>query len=191
SWTPGNQFATMRRWSLATANQTTTMWAALAIARWDNAGSKHSPTIQKAVAYLRRQPPNPENREWLATRLLLEHELGTTDEAARLRRQLLDARNPGGGWGWEAGVASDPLTTGLALYVLAKVGQNNDSEGVLDARRWPLASQENDGSWLTPSKNITNSTDRERLKARDEIYHYWGTAWAVIGLIETLPKSVP
>lgn len=26
-------------------------------------------------------------------------------------------------------------------------------------------------------------------KVRDEIYHYWGTAWAAIGLLETLGKS--
>jgi hypothetical protein len=27
------------------------------------------------------------------------------------------------------------------------------------------------------------------MKVRDEIYHYWGTAWATIGLLETLGKS--
>ncbi len=46
--------------------------------------------------------------------------------------------------------------------------------------------QRSDGSWITASKNISNTTDPERLKARDEIYHYWGTAWATLGLLESL-----
>jgi hypothetical protein len=40
-----------------------------------------------------------------------------------------------------------------------------------------------------PAKNFTKSIDPERLIVRDRIYHYWGTAWAVIGLLETLGKS--
>ena len=40
-----------------------------------------------------------------------------------------------------------------------------------------------------PAKNFTKSSDPERLKVRDEIYHYWGTAWVAIGLLETLGKS--
>ena len=46
--------------------------------------------------------------------------------------------------------------------------------------------QLSDGSWLTQSRNISNTTVPERLAARDEIYHYWGTAWATLGLLETL-----
>jgi len=189
SWTPGNQFATMRRWSLPTANQATTMWATLALAAYETPGPKRSASIEKAIAYQRQQAPNPDNREWLATRLLFERQFGSADEAAKLRRQLLDARNSDGGWGWETGVSSDSLTTGLAIYVLAKVRASDDSTVFRDARKWLLTSQQPDGSWLTPSKNITKSTDPERLKSRDEIYHYWGTAWAAIGLLETLGKS--
>ena len=95
---------------------------------------------------------------------------------AKLRQQLLDVRNSDGGWGWEKDVPSDSLTTGLAIYVLAKVRAGDDSTIFRDARQWLLKSQQSDGSWLTPSKNITKSTEPERLKARDEIYHYWGTA---------------
>lgn len=89
----------------------------------------------------------------------------------------------------EKGVPSDSLTTGLAIYVLAKVQAGDDSTIFQDARKLLLTSQQLDGSWLTPSKNITKSTDPERLKVRDEIYHYWGTAWSAIGLLETLGKS--
>ena len=70
SWAPGNQLATLRRWSLPTANQATTMWATLALAAYDTPGAKRSDAIEKAIAYQRQQPPpQSENREWLATRL--------------------------------------------------------------------------------------------------------------------------
>ena len=189
SWTPGNQFATMRRWSLPTANQVTTMWATLALAACEVPGSKRSATIEKAIAWQRQQSPNPDNCEWLATRLLFERNFGSADEVAKLHQQLLDTGNSDGGWGWEKGVPSDSFTTGLAIYALAKARAGDDSSVFRDARTFLLTSQQSDGSWLTPSKNITKSTEPERLKGRDEIYHYWGTAWAAIGLLETLDKS--
>jgi hypothetical protein len=189
SWMPGGQFAGMRRWTLPTANQTTTMWTTLALATYDTPDPKRSAAIQKAIAYQRLQTPNPDNREWLAMRLLFERRFGSDEEVTKLRQQLLDARNGDGAWGWEKGVPSDAFTTGLAIYVLAKVRAGDDSSVFRDARKWLLASQQSDGSWLSPAKNFTNTTDPERLLVRDEIYHYWGTAWAVIGLLETLGKS--
>src|SRR3954468_9719260 len=189
SWTPGGQFTGMRRWTLPTANQTPTMWATLALASYDTPDPKRSASIQKAIAYQRLQTPNPDNREWLAMRLLFERRFGSDEEVAKLRQQLLDARNGDGAWGWEKGVPSDALTTGLAIYVLAKARAGDDSSVFRDARKWLLASQQSDGSWLTPSKNFTKPTEPKQMKVRDEIYHYWGTAWAVIGLLETLGKS--
>lgn len=191
SWAPGNQFATMRRWSLDAANQATTMWATLAVAASEAPGAKRSDAIERAIAWQRQQSPQPDNREWLATRLLFEKQLGSAEEVAKLRQQLLDARSADGGWGWEKGVPSDALTTGLTVYVLAKVQAGEDSAPLRDARKFLLASQQADGSWLTPARNITKSTDPERLKVRDEIYHYWGTAWAALGLLETLGKAAP
>ena len=188
SWTPGGQLTGML-WTLPTANQATTMWTTLALASYDTLDPKRSASIEKALAYLRQQTPNPDNREWLAMRILFERRFGSNKEVAKLRQQLLDARNGDGAWGWEKGVPSDSLTTGLAIYVLAKVRAGDDSSVFRDARKWLLASQQSDGSWLTPAKNFTNSTDPERLKVRDEIYHYWGTAWVAIGLLETLGKS--
>ncbi len=188
SWTPGIQLATMRRWSLPAANQATTMWATLALAAYELPGTKRSATIEKAIAYQRQQSPNPDNYEWLATRLLFDRHFGSDDEVTKRHRQLLDARNNDGGWGWEKGVPSDSFTTGLAMYVLAKARVGDDSSVFQNARTFLLSSQQSDGSWLTPSKNITKSTEPARLKARDEIYHYWGTAWAALGLLETLDK---
>ena len=188
SWTPGVQ-STGLLWTLPTANQATTMWVTLALAAYDTQNPKRIASIEKALAYLRHATPNPENREWLAMRLMFERRFGSDDDVAKLRQQLLDARNSDGAWGWEKGVPSDALTTGLAIYVLAKVRAGDDSSVFRDARKWLLASQQPDGSWLTPAKNFTKLAAPDRMIVRDEIYLYWGTAWATIGLLETLEKS--
>src|SRR5262249_26387232 len=71
SWTPGTQITGML-WTLPTAHQATTMWTTLALATFDTPDPKRSASMEKALAYLRQQPPVPENREWLAMRLLFE-----------------------------------------------------------------------------------------------------------------------
>ena len=188
SWMPGVQMTGML-WTLPTANQATTIWTTLALASYDTPDPKRSASIEKALAYLRQQTPEPHNREWLAMRILFERRFGSDEGVAKLRQQLLDARNSDGAWGWEKGVPSDSLTTGLAIYVLAKVGAGDDAAVFREARKWLLTSQQSDGSWLTPSKYFTKLAGPERMNVRDEIYHYWGTAWATIGLLETLGKS--
>ena len=100
---------------------------------------------------------------------------------------LLAVCNSDGGWGWQQDVPSDPYTTGLVTYALIRTSTGSDQDVIQAARRYLAATQQPDGSWLTQSKNISNTTDPERLKARDEIYHYWGTAWAALGLLESLP----
>ncbi len=59
SWMPGGQFSGMRRWTLSTANQATTMWTTLALASYDTPDPKKSASIQKAVAYQRQQTRIP------------------------------------------------------------------------------------------------------------------------------------
>src|SRR5262249_31099920 len=177
SWTPGVQLTGML-WTLPTANQATTMWTTLALASYDTSDPKRSASIEKALAYLRQQTPKPDNREWLAMRILFERRFGSAEGVNKLRQQLLDARNGDGAWGGKRGAASDALTPGVAIYVRARVGAGDDSSVFRDARKLLLASQQSDGSWLTPAKNFTRPADPERMKVRDEIYHYWGTAWA-------------
>lgn len=107
------------------------------------------------------------------------------DEVAKLHQPLFEARSTDGGWSWNKGGPRDPFTTGLAIDVLTKVHSGDDVAEIRDARKYLLMSQQPDGSWRTPSKNISNTTDPEHLNARDEIYHDWGTAWSAIGLLGT------
>lgn len=188
SWMPGNQFRTMRRWTLPTANQATTMWAAIALSHENTTADRRSATLERAVAYVRQQPQQPDNHEWLATRILFERHVGQPDAATEARHLLSTRQNVDGGWGWTKGAASDPFTTGLTLYVLAKTGDAADQPWFEPAAKYLLAAQQADGSWRTDSRTITNAQGAERLAARDEIYRYWGTGWAVLGLLEQLPR---
>lgn len=186
SWTPGNQFATMRKWPRSAADQATTMWAAIALTFGESGSS--SP-LEKVAAYLTQQPEHTDNTEWLATKVLYEHILGTQESRSGFRHRLLASQNPDGGWSWQVPGPSDPYTTGLALYVLARTEPLSGSRELGNARRYLVSTQAADGSWLTSAKNISNTTVPERLAARSEIYHYWGTAWSVLGLLETLPDG--
>ena len=186
SWVPGNQFLTMRQWSQPVASQSTTMWAAIALAEYNASGQVNPVAVEKSITWELAQPTAADNYEWLATRLLFEKHFGAAKNVDTFRQQLIASRNPDGGLGWQKGVPSDAFTTGLAVYVLANVCAVDAEAEIQSARSFLLTSQQPDGSWHTPSKNISDTTDPERLKARDEIYHYWGTAWATLGLLESL-----
>ena len=47
--------------------------------------------------------------------------------------------------------------------------------------------QQDDGTWLTPSKYTSARESRDR----DYIYQYWGTAWASMGLSRALGRERP
>lgn len=185
-WVPGNQFLAMRQWSPEVANQSTTMWAAIALAEYGGSTQSQNVAVQKSIAWQHAQPSIADNYEWLATRLLWEKHFGSPLELQPLRQHLMTAQNADGGWGWQKSAANDPYTTGLITYVLANVCAVESAAEIQSARSFLLASQQPDGSRHTSSKNISNTSDPERLKARDEIYHYWGTAWATLGLLESL-----
>jgi squalene-hopene/tetraprenyl-beta-curcumene cyclase len=139
--------------------------------------------------FLSNAKPGKSN-ESLIVALLVAHQFRKAERAGNLLKELLSRQNPGGGWGWLQGGDSDALATGQALYALMQSGLSADHSAIRRARDYLIESQTEDGSWLVPSRAISAATDEARLKKLAPIYRYWGTAWATIGLSETLPKPI-
>ena len=173
-WRARGQFPTQRR-PTSESDEVATLWSRLAL-------RVHGETdvIQDEAAV----STDGKTIEWLATRVLSSPEL----ERQGTIRALIDAQNADGGWPWASGEVSNAYSTGQAVYALASVGgdpgrdHSELNDALSRARRYLVESQEPDGTWRVPSALISEEGTHER----DVIYHYWGTAWAVIGLARSL-----
>jgi len=172
SWKAGGQLPLAKR-PPREIHEVTTMWTLFALKP-----AVDDPVRQRSEDYLAKAQLG-ESTEWHAVRLLLK-----PDDAA-LRDVLLKLQHDDGGWGWLAKESSDAFGTGLALYALAKSGLPADHEARTKAVAFLKNTQTPDGSWAVPS---TRAKDKNKI---NKTATYWGTAWAVIGLLEPVSVSQP
>ena len=170
SWKAGGQLPLGKRPARETT-EVSTMWTLLAL---NSYGAEAAlPEVKaRADAFLAAAEPG-KSTEWHAAKLLLQ----AGDEA--LRSELLKQQHADGGWGWLAAGPSDAFGTGLALYALARSGVPPEHEAVKRAIEYLKTTQEPNGSWAVPS---TRAKDKDKVIATSR---YWGTAWAVVGLLES------
>jgi len=107
---------------------------------------------------------------------------GVYDRVGRLRADLLGKQRGDGGCSQGEEQPSDALATGQALFALAAAGVEGQHETIRRARAFLAHTQREDGSWLVPSRVPQN-------KGKDEIPTYFGSAWAVIGLVQYCDKK--
>jgi squalene-hopene/tetraprenyl-beta-curcumene cyclase len=100
-------------------------------------------------------------------------------------RELLAQQNADGGWGYVRGGTSYAHTTGECLYALGVMGLGETDPAVRRAWKYLVRTQQPDGRWHAPSRE-TFSTKSD--KVHDPSTH-WGTAWATLGLLHTLPAK--
>lgn len=194
-WSAKGQFPSQRR-PIEESDAIATIYALLALKEVDAVGDSASTAtapgealaanLSKALDWIDQQPAG-ESTEWLAWRLVLASSFDTEDQVSALRQQLVERQNEDGGWGWEAESESDAFSTGQALYALATVtARGSDGRGAADAvegaRRFLVEDQGEDGTWQTASSVVSDEPSAEK----DVIYHYWGTAWATLGLARSL-----
>jgi squalene-hopene/tetraprenyl-beta-curcumene cyclase len=132
---------------------------------------------RKALEWLGRAPCRDETQP-LALRAMVAARFGRGDEAQKSAARLRGRQNGDGGWSQVEGRGSDALATGQALCALAAAGEEPESPAIRRARRFLLDSQREDGSWLVRTRTP---------RGHDEIVTYYGTGWATIGLIRSLP----
>ena len=165
-WAAKGQFPSQRR-PIKESDAVITMWMLRAL---EDVQSDDVDTARgKATKFL--ETVDGKSTEWLAWKSVTHQ-----DESARNR--LRDAQNDDGGWGWTKGEPSNAFTTGIVLFSIGQAPQGWDENAKQAGLKFLLDAQQKDGTWPTPSKLITKSGS----DSLDYVYHYWSTAWAVIGL---------
>jgi hypothetical protein len=185
TWDPAGQFNAQKR-PAKERLEIITSWAMLGLAS-ANDDERTAKARERALEGLKSAQAGA-STESLVLRILIEHRYADAHAVDGLLQDLLAGQNEDGGWNWLRDVkTSDAFATGQALYVLGTVGIDADNAAVRRARSFLLQTQRENGSWLVKSIGISNGKP-EKIAERDGIYSYWGTAWATLGLLRTMPK---
>jgi hypothetical protein len=174
------------------ADEVDTMWTLLAIDSLEKLGDKLpaearkglSAEREKGLAFLKGAKPG-RRIDWLALRVLAAKRHESGERAKELLRELLNQQNPDGGWGYVRGGTSYPHTTGECLYCLGLMGLGEEHPAVRKARKYLVRGQQADGWWECRSREAYG-TNPDKSHAPSV---HWGTAWATLGLLHTLPKK--
>jgi hypothetical protein len=145
----------------------------------DLASDEYHKTIDKAVRFTLRDFTG-QTTEWMAVRALLEQPFLQKQESPTLKR-LLNSQPTDGGWGWDPDDPSDAMATGIALYALSR-SNGEFSEPAKRAHDFLVRTQTKEGHWIVPG------TKQVRNNKPSATSNYWGTCWAVIGLVSTQPE---
>jgi len=167
------------------------MWTVLALnslerlgpALSENARTSLSRNRERARAWLKEAKPAT-RIDWLALQMRLAREFGETRREGELRQELLAQQNADGGWGFTRGGESLPHVTGESLHALSLSGTPATSRAVQAAAGYLLKTQRADGSWEAISRQALGAGKPRKV---NEITNHWGTAWASLGLLSTLP----
>lgn len=122
--------------------------------------------IARATAWLRAaQPANLLDRAAILLALPDRRELAPA---------LLAAQTSDGGWGSQKGLAAEPFDTAIAILALNSLGEK---QAVERGRRYLIAAQQKDGSWMETTRPSGQISYAEHLST---------TGWALYALLLTL-----
>lgn len=185
-WKAAGQFLA-QKWPAAEAHQAHTMWTLHALASVEELSEPAVKARDRALAALKNAKPGA-STETLALHLLTAHQQGDAGRSQALFDQLVKQQHADGGWGWVANNAeSDAYATGLVLYVLGTTARKGADATIQKAWKYLLGSQRSEGDWFVHRKTISAPAKKSDEEG-NLIYSYWGTGWAVLGMLRTLPQ---
>jgi hypothetical protein len=182
SWLAAGQLPSVKWQNEKEMHGVTTLWSILALTADKSTDEAVSVSRRQALEFLKETEPGI-TLQSLALQLMVAQKFGDPSRTKALRQQLLERQNADGGWSWiRTNQISDAFATGQALYALGQTG-NQENPAVQRAWQFLVQTQGADGGWDVPQRAI--NTRPRKLN----VYLLWGTAWAVIGMLETWPKS--
>lgn len=192
-WKPAGQFATMQKRGEPDARANSTRLVLLALAAQGATSPASDAARAKADAALRKKDP-PTSMESLVFRVLYARQFGKPEEADDLHKKIVKAQRGDGGWSSFIGEnMSDPLATGQVLYALQPASSDlPTAQAIVRGQNWLLKTQRDDGSWpidVTHISKVDRSGPKKMksLKEVSELYTYWGSSWATLGLLQGVP----
>lgn len=184
SWIHGGQFNALNRPG-PESTEAVTAWNALALIGYDAPSEAAAATRDRALTFLKKAKPGV-STDSIAVHALLAHALKDAERRDALVKDLRDQQNPDGGWSWlTATKKSDAWATGEVLYTLGTTGVAHTDPAVQRGWSWLAKTQREDGDWFVGTADIRKGGAK---RSTDPIFTYWGTAWAAIGIMKTLPK---
>ena len=174
SFKPAGQLPSQKRPVLETTH-VSTGWAAI---MYNDIGSKqYQGAADNALKYS-MSDFRGDSTEWLAVKSILDHQQQHSKSESATLARLLESQQDDGGWGWDHTNTSDAFATGVALYAISRCDGINQTV-IEKAREFLIRTQSDDGNWIVPS------TKKARNNKPGATSNYWGTCWAVIGLVST------
>ena len=123
----------------------------------------------------------------IALRLVLWKRLGRpAEEWEPLVLRIKERQNADGGWSQTKDMASDAWATGQALYALAQAGIKPDDPVITRAHAFLVRTQRDNGSWPMTSRPV--KPGGEGCQSLIPITGA-GSAWAVLGLVQSRPAA--
>lgn len=195
TWNPAGQFSSMQKRGTPDATANAMRLNLLALATLKEAAPQSDAAHAKAKTWLQKKDA-PTSMESLVFRTQFARRSDKPEEVNALIKDIVKQQRGDGGWSSLIGEnMSDVLATGQVLYALQpSATEQATSDAIARAQHWLIQAIREDGSWPIDITHISKvdrsgSSKAKSFKDATGIYTFWGSAWATIGLLQSVPAK--